>query len=1545
MDTLKTSGLITDTYRRYLRSILPLRDAKIAQALTNAINESPMLTKGPLLEATPPYATGATLRRLIDEGVLSPAFRDLDGPALPLDRPLYRHQEEAIRKAALGRNLVIATGTGSGKTESFLLPILNHLLEEHRKGTLTPGVRALLLYPMNALANDQLKRLRQLLAAVPYITFGRYVGETKKRRQDAAVQFTELNPGERRLPNELLSREEMRATPPHILLTNYAMLEYLLLRPADMDLFEGEHGGRWRFIALDEAHVYDGAKAEELGMLLRRLHARVARGRRLQCIATSATVGDDPHAVMAFAAKLFNAPFEWDESDESRRDLVRASRVALPDGPFWGPLTAEGYKELAREDDPGHALLRMTGGRYGDPATALAHEQAMAELRRSLAKGPRSFDDLAQLVFGGQDDPAGGLAALVDVGGRVRDGSGRPVLSARYHLFVRATEGAYTCLTGEGPHVSLSRRESCPTCRGAMFELAGCKRCGAVHLIGAVQKTKSGLVFTPRVDNAEHRVWLLLDDAPEVVDEDELVLENVTNVSEGPPAHLCPRCGALHSTRPPQCGRDGCPEREFRLVRKLKTRAASPAGCLVCGGRGAEMIRTFGSGTDATTAVLGTALYQQIPPSPHPEAADHPGEGRKLLTFNDSRQAAAFFGPYLETTYAELQHRRLIMQGLQQAARKHPDANVGTLVFYVTQAAEQAGVFEARDDAPAREREVSLWVMRELLALDERKSLEGLGLIRVSLGRDPAWRLPDPLLALGLSEEEGWALLEELVRTLRNQGALTMPEEVHPGDERFSPRTGPIYVRVRGAEPKHKVLSWLPTRGRNRRLDYLARVLAALGSPADASTILEHCWTFLTNLKEGWLSSTNHRKAGVVRQLDHTWLRIAPADVLYRCELCRRFTAINVRGVCPTMGCTGRLVEATADPEEHYTSLYRSMAPIPLVAREHTAQWTSEAAADVQQRFLRGEVNVLSCSTTFELGVDVGELETVLLRNMPPTTANYVQRAGRVGRRTGSAALVLTYAQRRSHDLSRYQEPKEMIAGHVRAPYVPLGNERIGRRHAHSVALAAFFRHAKVTAKVTGDRGWRTVGDFFRPGPGQEPPCAQVRDFLTPVPAEITETLRHVLPPEVQDEIGVDSGKWVSRLCDHLEKVRCELDHDITLFEEKRDKAAEARRYREADYYQRIINTLMRRDLIGFLANRNVLPKYGFPVDTVELRTLHCDNPVGAKLELTRDLSSAIYEYAPGAEVVAGGVLWRSAGIYRLPRRELFTKEYYICSNCQHFRHVEDVADPACPVCGTPATSSPRKYCIPEFGFVAEHRTRRPATSPPETSWHGGTYVVKLGDDPEELVWRTVRGTHMVCRYGARGEMIALSDGPGRAGFLICPVCGWASPCIGGKVVKEHPDPLRGEKCAGKPQQRDLAHRYETDILEVIVNGVQQETPGWLSTLYALLEGAAYGLEISRDDIDGVVHAGAGGRQSLVIYDTVPGGAGAVLRIAEHFDIVAKTALDRLAQCECGEETSCYGCLRNRRNERHHGLLSRGAALQVLRRLTGEGPLTRVTMA
>jgi ATP-dependent helicase YprA (DUF1998 family) len=1539
LDALATSDLIVESYRRYLRSLLPVREPRIAEALTAAITQSPMLTKGPLLEATPPYAPGKTLRDLIGEGVLDRSFAALASSALPLERPLYKHQEQALRKAAQGRNLVVATGTGSGKTESFLLPILNSLVTEHASGELGSGVRALLLYPMNALANDQLKRLRRLLDQVPYITFGRYTGDTPYSAQEGETRFETLNPGERLLPNELLSRDEMRAQPPNLLLTNYAMLEYLLLRPADLDLFEGQS---WRFIALDEAHVYDGAKAAEVAMLLRRLHDRVAPNTSLQCIATSATVGDDPTTVMDFATKLFDMPFEWVAGDASRQDLVSATRIPMPAGPFWGPLPATTYMDLAAAEDPASEILRLArehGYAADDAAAVLTHEQGMAELRRQLAVGgPSLLDNLRPALLASDERPRETLAAMVSVGSRVHDAAGSPVLSARYHLFARATEGAFTCLTSSGPHVSLGRHELCQTCRGAMFEFGACKRCGAVHLTGAVLH---GDLFA-QATKVDRRVWLLLGDAPMVIDQDDEALEDLKGIRQlgGEAFFLCAACGGLRTTARAICGRDGCTGTVLWPIQRLNTHQASLTGCARCGARATGMVRLFESGDNAAVAVLATALYQAQPPAPDDALADQPGEGRKLLTFSDSRQAAAFFAPYLETSYSRIQHRRLILEGVRAGARPGELLSIDDLTFHVAKAADRAHVFTRKASRQERERQTSLWIMLELIALDERQSLESLGLLQVQLHRDHRWTIPQIFRDLGFSDEESWSLLSELLRGLRHQGVLDMPAGVDPRDEAFDPRRGPIYVREDGSETTRKVLSWLPTRGVNRRLDYVRRVLQNLGSDTDPEKMLRGCWRAIVSWPDPWLTTETVRQLGTVRQIDHTCLRLAPTQrAVYRCKLCQRITSVSVRNVCPTLGCQGALAPFTVPPAEqddnHYRALYGSMNPVPMIAREHTAQLTTHEAAGIQQQFLRGQVNVLSCSTTFELGVDVGELQSVMLRNMPPTTANYVQRAGRAGRRTDSAALVVTYAQRRSHDLSRYNEPTSMIAGEIRAPYVPLGNHRIDRRHTHSIALSAFFQHTRETTGKT----FTTAGDFFL---GDPAPATLVRPFLSPVPPSVLHSVLRVLPPLVQREIGIDTGEWVEKLGDLLEEVRAQLAQDVAIFEERRQQAYRDRQGYLVERYEKTINTLTGRNLLGYLANRNVLPKYGFPVDTVELRTSYSSDSVGRTLELTRDLSAAIYEYAPGAQVVAGGLLWRSGGVYRLPNRELLGKHYFVCAQCRHYWEGDEDIDPVCPACSFVSRCKSRQYYVPEFGFVAEPAPSKTTTTPPTRSWNGATYVRSLAAEAiREATWRAPNGGTLHVRSGSRGQLIALSEGPTEAGYLICDWCG-AGRALDGKKLTSHNHLLRNIKCAGPMRQRSLAHPYETDLLDLtfdrLAMPIAAEMASWRSLLYALLEGSALRLELSRSDIDGTLHRRPGGDIGIVMFDTVPGGAGGVLRIANALDRVLKAALDRVSECDCGDETSCYGCLRSFHNQRHHEELSRQAALDVLRPLlSGEG--------
>lgn len=1541
LDPLNTSSAVVDAYKRYLRSLLAPREVRLAAALNSAIDAAigQGVTKGPLLETTPPYAPGASLQKLIVDGVLHEQFSAL-GSTIPLDRPLYQHQEAALRKAATGRNLVVATGTGSGKTESFLLPILNSLIAEHAAGTLGPGVRALLLYPMNALANDQMKRLRALLHSVPEITFGRYTGDTRHSARDAAAVFEQQNPGQPRLNNELVSREEMRMQPPHLLLTNYAMLEYLLLRPLDMDLFEGEHAGHWRFIVVDEAHVYDGARGAELAMLLRRLRDRVAGGNTLQCIATSATVGGNNAAVARFASDLFDAPFEHDPSNSEHQDVVTATRVTAPNGREWGPLPPAAYAQLVVAS-PAELLDRARELGYDgtDAGDALAHETRVRRLRVLLSHGPLLLADAAEALMPGDPNAAAATAALVTLANATRDMTGTPVLSARYHLFARATEGAYTCLGEQGPHVSLTRHERCEDCGDASFEFGACKRCGAVYLSGTLDRLGASTVFRSRRGHDERRVWLALAESLAGSDEDDETLGFVTRTDlvEG---LLCPRCGAFTSGAGATCVNEGCDGQAMRAVRSLRTATGELRGCLSCGGGGDGFIRLFESGNEAAVSVLSTALYQRLPGADDAVQANRPGGGRKLLLFSDSRQAAAYFAPYFEDSYARFQRRRLIHQGVLDATAAGDEARLEDVTYHASRAADQFGVFERRQSRQARERQVALWAQQELVGIDERNSLEGTGLLSWRFLRDPAWVAPTPLTQLGLSHDESWDLIEELVHTLRQQGAVSTPDGVDPRDEAFDPRRGPIFVRATGAERTRKVLSWLPTRGVNRRLDYLRRVLSAIGGEHDPLSLLAGIWRLLTSPAVDWLSATTETGLGIVHQIDHalvTCQSLDAGDQVWHCSLCRRLAPVSVCAICPTMNCAGELrawtLPALADDENHYRALYRGMKPVPLSVLEHTAQWTSERAAEIQHQFVRGDVNALSCSTTFELGVDVGELEAVVLRNMPPTTANYIQRAGRAGRRTDSAALVLTYAQRRSHDLTRFTEPEHMIAGEVRAPYVPLVNERLDRRHAHSIALAAFFRHHFRASGTV----WRKAGEFFLAGDDGIVPANLVGQFLRPVPDEVLISVQQVLPRGIQREIGVDSGEWVDELTDLLESVRAELQQDVDIYERKRQEAFDARQDSKAGRYGRVLNTVTARDLIGLLANRNVLPKYGFPVDTVELRVSFADADAARQVELSRDLTSAIYEYAPGAELVAAGHVWQSAGVYRLPDRELEQRHYTVCHSCGHFRDSIDRLDDVCPACAERSRGAPRRYAIPIYGFVAGGELRRPGSRPPRRSWHGGTHVVSPGAELFERTHNLPGGT-IAARAGARGELIAISDGPGGNGFLICSGCGFGQPQILG-LPRSHSSPLSGHECGGHFENLSLAHKYQTDVLELGFDGsavVGLDVTVWSSMLYAVVEGAAQLLEISRDDIDGTLYQTATGRTSLMLYDTVPGGAGHVRRIAEHLQGVLTAALRRVRDCECGAETSCYRCLRVFRNERLHDQLRRGAAVDVLARLLGE---------
>jgi ATP-dependent helicase YprA (DUF1998 family) len=1638
---LETTNLIRDNYLRYLKTIYPFQQPDLREQLWRALETPNLLVKGPLLEASPPFESGRSIAQFIEDGVLHSGFRDLCSDALPLQRPLYLHQEQSIDKAVrLGRNVVIATGTGSGKTEAFLIPILDHLLQERDVGTLNePGVRAMLLYPMNALANDQLKRLRRVLGHFPDITFGRYTGETRETDGDAERAFRDQFPHEPVLDNELISRVQMRGAPPHVLLTNYAMLEYLLLRPQDCEFFDGETGTHWRFIVLDEAHVYDGASGIEIAMLLRRLKDRIVdseRG-RLQCIATSATLGrgrEDFPAVTDFGSQLFGERLAWQDDDPDRQDVVEATRLPMAAlGTPWGQGSPELYVALQRtlgeQDVPRVAIdaLARAAVENGAPEAVvdearqraapgggqevinrflyfvLRGDRRLHALQDRLANEPHFLDDLAADIFPSQEDvfpkdATERLIGLVDLAVRARPNpASLSLLPARYHVFARALEGAFGCLNVAAhadapdapPRLFLTRQEECPHCGSQVVELATCVRCGAAYVVGRLTHSQEGdqvltlrhLTGQPEGPRGERAYFLLADQAV-VVDEDEAVAagEDLDQVAEEvcESYTLCLTCGAIAPGRGVHPGCDCGPDFPHAVLQRVDLQGKPELRrCVSCGSRSnTGIVYRFLTGQDAPVSVLATALYQTLPPSTDPGMEDLPGEGRKLLAFSDSRQDAAFFAPYLERTYRQVLRRRLILKTLlEDPAGREGRLRLQDLIGRLQRQAEKAGFFSQRRSYDKRQRLMATWLMQELIAWDHRISLEGLGLIRFRLVTPERWRPPQLLLEppWNLTPDEVWRLLALLLDTLRHQGAVTFPMNVDVRDEAFAPRNRELFMRQDRADSKRGIFSWVPTRGSNRRLDILLRLLERTSHLSDeerrknASETLKGIWRHLTDSRSAWhdhLPSENRSRVGVVHRISHEfWEVVAPEEIsaaVYRCTRCRRISHVNLRGICPSYRCDGTLepVDEAAPGwvENHYRRLYQSLLPIPLSAEEHTAQWNSAAAAKVQEKFVQGELNALSCSTTFELGVDVGELQAVLMRNVPPTTANYVQRAGRAGRRTDSAAFALTYAQRRSHDLTHYARPKRIVAGRIRPPVVVVTNEKIVRRHVHSVLFAAFFRWARDER----ERSFRNVGDFFVPEDAEVTGPDLLLEYVESRPPRLQQALVHIVPDALQGELDVAGWTWLSKLWNEdgdgiLDRAVQEVRDDLTLLHQLEQEAVQERNYRRGEHFQRVTKTVRGRHLLGFLGSRNVLPKYGFPTDVVELRTNHLPVPVAQRIELQRDLRIAIAEYAPGGEVVAAKHVWVSGGINKRLDRGWPTYYYAVCPECGHFHRSVESIDGPCKSCGGNLFSWPRQYgqfIIPEFGFIVADHPRPSGEARPERFYSSRVYFAEYAlpqqegkETPSEPPFEATSAlssarSQVWQRYSRYGKLAVVNSGRFGRGFRVCETCGFAEPAPEQPTGRQrrskatHNNPRTGKECKGYLHNYHLGHEFLTDVLELRFDGLLASQASYetlLSVLYALLEGASETLGIRRQDLDGTLYRhNIHLPPNLVLFDNVPGGAGHVRRIADEMEDVFLTAWRRVDQCECGEETSCYECLRNYRNQPYHDRLKRGLARNFL---------------
>ena len=1399
---------IRQRYENYLKTSFFFKDRGLRASFHAALQKEGNLLKGPFPESARGFKRGLNAQAVARE-----CFPQRSAELLPslIDQPLYMHQEHAVRATHMEqRNIVVATGTASGKTECFLYPILFELYRQYLTGELLePGVRAMILYPMNALANDQRERLGKICGDLQQAasgfepTFGQYIGQTPKdatdRWRNAAAQMDKCRPG------EMIFREEMRRTPPHILLTNYSMLEYLLIRPKDSPLFDGDRGTRWQFIVLDEAHQYRGAKGMEMGMLIRRLKQRLRDGGRkdpVRCIATSATLSsgegeEDMQAIAAFAEELF-------------------------------------------------------GERFSSTGVIFGHSQ------------PRDADERPQ----------------------------------RFHAFLRALEGAFLVHRSGADAVVLNRKsETVGSSTAEPLEIALCRECGQHYYVGRDRGGKlEEAVRDPSQSDFGVDYYLPSED-------------ETTHV-------LCRRCGAL-STSNPACN-CGAPIR-VKKCDSHEDRADQLKQCETCGyqrGGIGDPVQEIVHGSDGPNAVIATALHELLPE-----------KGRKVLAFADSRQEAAFFAWYVEDSYEKLRDRNLMLRAMKAGQIDPEGLSINDLRNRLLKQLEQASLFSEASTKEERNRQVLTSILREALTDERRLSLSGVGLLKWFVKIPDGLTLPEAMRQppWDFTDDEARGLIRYFLDELRLHRAMSLPEG-----------TGvPVWSDVSLWPPqayglgkpggRQTVSEWGSSRSAVVK-HFLPGLIAESGlsdgeKQAASVDLMESVWIALRGRDQD-----SHRKDHILSpgrtngtfRLNSRWLRIKltePGEV-WECDTCASLSTHNIRGVCPRNRCPGKLTPTnhTRLGENHYRILYENIdLPPVLHAEEHTAQIESDEASQRQDRFKKGKTHLLSSSTTFEVGVDLGDLEAVFLRNVPPEPFNYTQRVGRAGRRE-SPGLALTYCRRNSHDLYHYEDPESrVIEGKVRPPRLQMTNTKIIIRHMAATALSAFFKASENRIRFGNVEA--LVGDWSNPRA-----VSALKQFCGSDNA-LRDSLRRIVPENMHEGTGLAGEAWIDQIAgpkSRFSYVEAEVCADYRAMAKAKDtliKQQPTNWTTKVRQLERRMKTIASEPTLNFLSRKAVIPKYGFPVDVVELDT-RPQHGHASGVSLQRDLSQAIAEYAPGAKVVANKLEWESSGVKTIPGKG-WPVRYYHYDDARNFTQ-SDEGNFTAPGAG-------RKYLSPLFGFVTplfkspkepRRRAQRLYTTRP--------FFQGFGEDAKPET-KTIFGVQVT--EARPGTLVILCEGRNRKGFFICRSCGTHMTGPKGK----HKSPS-DSVCSGTLERFSLGHELVTDVVRLQFPQLTGEWDAY-SVAYAILLGAAETLGVPDTDLNVTITGGSNASESaIVLYDNVPGGAGLVAQLEREsvFDEMLRNARERV-QGNCGCDSSCYGCLRSYRNQFAHPRLNRKRALEVLR--------------
>ena len=1682
----------------------------------------------PYLESTPRYETGENFANMEGlpqaalEAYLAVSEPEGDLPRLIHDPP-YTHQADAIRECLInGKNLVIMTRTGSGKTEAFLLPILGKFAHEAKTRPAAfgqqPAMRALILYPINALVNDQLGRLRSLFGDPRIVKlfkgwgarpsrFARYTSRTpyagvRTAQKDstklkafetfyADIQLrARTEEGKKQLlkdlkehgkwpakpdllawfgkkgsrwqdpktgafqravtlpdDSELLTRHEVQAAPPDLLVTNYSMLEYMLMRPIERPIFDKtrewlESNPDEKFlVVLDEAHLYRGAAGAEVGLLLRRLRDRLGiPAERFQVACATASFQDSERAP-DFGAQLSGSPvhtflpivgsLKLRPTATTGTDQDAAVLAAVDLREYYGALTDS---ERLAAIKPLLDYRHVEGNHTSETALyqALGNFGPMGLLVNSSMKQALPIAELGQQLFPTTEpeQAAAAVTALMALGSVARADPDTPgLLPCRIHNFFRGLPGLWVCMDPDcsesGDENDLcgkmysQPRERCE-CGARVLELYTCRNCGTAY----------ARAYTDDLD-IPATLWAEPGQRLRIADGDtnpllplDLLLEQPTHEDLAEPADYDLETGRLNPqilgprTRTVYIRSDrmsGSAEPDNEVSTGIETRGQF-VPCAVCGKTarfGRSYVQDHQTKGDQPFQTLVARQIQIQPPDPVKTASSFaPLQGRKVLTFSDSRQVAARLAPNLQMYSVRDSLRPLIAWGyrrLQRVPALKQNLSLEDLYLAVLLASKKLNV----------------------RLRPERKSGESFGadLIVEKAFRDGETEDDDGLLTLCMdirNERPPEALLDDIITTVQDRflglEALALASIVERGRHTDALKQLPTIPGV--AETSEAkvglVRSWLrcwqnhgfwlsampPVWWRRPRSEGVS-IRGQKGKFNAMNAVLQD----KVSRKIFWDEWSPALLARFTEDSDSGYKRLRGSDLSLLLDgawvHCARCKSVH-RPIPELLKCLDcgnentKLLEPDSDPVFlARKGFYRKPViealdepprqPMSIIAGEHTAQLNAPQNEDVFSKAEENEllfqdidlgkkgegstaIDVLSSTTTMEVGIDIGALSGVALRNMPPARANYQQRAGRAGRRGKAVATVVAFGSADSHDEHYFSEPDGMIRGDVVDPKLTLDNPEIVRRHIRAFLLQNYhqdripeidpdIRHDlfSVLGTVSEFRSGNLVlnRDDFADWLTENEQCLQERVRWW-VPEELSKKDRENLIHTMKDDC-------LDAIDDAIRPGPGESNR-----EDDEDDGTENPPEPEEERPQRASNP---DKLLDRLLYCGKLPRYAFPTDVATFHVFDRERssrfrPI-MRFAPSQGLPVALTQYAPGKQVWISGKCYTSGAIYSVISEDRFlawdTKRVYMeCSDCGFARtfpvgeaNRNETRD--CEACGGEGTFGPGRYWMRPPGFAHPIDVEE-VTSPddmPETSYATRAKLT-MGTPDEGEGWTTINDRMRVLRD--RQHLLVSNTGPKKDGYTYCTKCGRIEAStdpdskLGGAHRKPYPDDDNQQMCDGGRTARHLVlgTDFITDIalFSMRVAAPVKLKPGHSSTAVALrtvsealAQAACQLLEIEPSELlaefrPALTPAGKSGLEAeIFLYDTLPGGAGFSSQLADRGLELFQRALYLMEHCPEECDASCYRCLRSFKNKFEHSLLDRhvGAALlQYL--LTGDQP-------